>query len=200
MPPLYITIGEKPDCMSSGNSWRKEFFYFPHEKNRRKRTILKNKFYICITKVAAVAQLVEHQLPKLRVTGSSPACRSSVFKANILIVKSISLYFLYFVHLQTYKKVACPTTYFYLPNRMHHKEKQGEKSTHGFSPCFSLCKCDILLRVHTHQELFVVFCLLQTVFHEIHCFDRIHVRQVFAEDPHTVERSLIKQQVVATST
>jgi hypothetical protein len=26
---------------------------------------------------AAVAQLVEHQLPKLRVVGSSPICRSS---------------------------------------------------------------------------------------------------------------------------
>ena len=33
--------------------------------------------YICTTKNAAVAQLVEHQLPKLRVTGSSPACRST---------------------------------------------------------------------------------------------------------------------------
>ena len=39
-----------------------------------------NKTYFCVPKAemnAAVAQLVEHQLPKLRVTGSSPACRSA---------------------------------------------------------------------------------------------------------------------------
>ena len=29
---------------------------------------------------AAVAQLVEHQLPKLRVAGSSPVCRSNKHK------------------------------------------------------------------------------------------------------------------------
>ena len=34
------------------------------------------KVYLCSVKIAAVAQLVEHQLPKLRVTGSNPACRS----------------------------------------------------------------------------------------------------------------------------
>ena len=198
MPPPYITIGEKPGCISSGNSWRKEFFYFPHEKNQRKQTILKNKFYICITKVAAVAQLVEHQLPKLRVTGSSPACRSSVFKANILIMKNISLYFLYsFIGRHTSKLLVRQLTFLF--PKMNHK-KAGRNSTHGFSPCFSLCKCYLLLRVHTHQELFVVFCLLQTVFHEIHCFDRIHVRQVFTENPHAVKCSLVKQQVVATST
>lgn len=78
--------------------------------------------------------------------------------------------------------------------------KKQEAPTHGFSPCFSLCKRYLLLRIHAHQELLVVFCLLQTVFHKIHCFDRIHVRQVFAENPHAVEGSLVKQQVVATST
>ena len=30
----------------------------------------------CEMNFAAVAQSVEHQLPKLRVTGSNPACRS----------------------------------------------------------------------------------------------------------------------------
>ena len=38
-----------------------------------------NKTYFCAPKAeanAAVAQLVEHQLPKLRVAGSSPVCRS----------------------------------------------------------------------------------------------------------------------------
>ena len=32
---------------------------------------------------AAVAQLVEHQLPKLRVAGSSPVCRSAEYQALI---------------------------------------------------------------------------------------------------------------------
>ena len=32
---------------------------------------------------AAVAQLVEHQLPKLRVAGSSPVCRSKMLNARI---------------------------------------------------------------------------------------------------------------------
>ena len=197
MPPPYITIGEKPDYISSGNSWRREFFYFPHEKNQRKRTILKNKFYICITKVAAVAQLVEHQLPKLRVTGSSPACRSSVFKANILIMKSISLHF--YIRSSVEIQESCLSGIFYFP-KMNHKEKQEEKPHSWIFSLLFLCKCYILLRIHTHQELFVVFCLLQTVFHEIHCFDRIHIRQVFTENPHAVKCSLVKQQVVATST
>ena len=38
-----------------------------------------NMTYFCAPKAeanAAVAQLVEHQLPKLRVAGSSPVCRS----------------------------------------------------------------------------------------------------------------------------
>ena len=38
---------------------------------------LKNIYYFCFRfRDAAVAQLVEHQLPKLRVAGSSPVCRS----------------------------------------------------------------------------------------------------------------------------
>jgi hypothetical protein len=34
-----------------------------------------HSFYLCKIH-AAVAQLVEHQLPKLRAVGSSPICRS----------------------------------------------------------------------------------------------------------------------------
>ena len=37
---------------------------------------LRGSFRNNILCVAAVAQLVEHQLPKLRVAGSSPVCRS----------------------------------------------------------------------------------------------------------------------------
>ena len=36
------------------------------------------------TNIAAVAQLVEHQLPKLRVAGSSPVCRSCLDRVRIL--------------------------------------------------------------------------------------------------------------------
>ena len=36
---------------------------------------------------AVVAQLVEHQLPKLRVAGSSPVCRS--LPKNLKVLKSL---------------------------------------------------------------------------------------------------------------
>ena len=39
---------------------------------------------------AAVAQLVEHQLPKLRVAGSSPVCRSTC-SPSTLLPHSVSL-------------------------------------------------------------------------------------------------------------
>lgn len=45
-------------------------------KNKTFRCIIPK---MCVTSrcsFAAVAQLVEHQLPKLRVAGSSPVCRS----------------------------------------------------------------------------------------------------------------------------
>ena len=39
-------------------------------------------YYLCIAN-AVVAQLVEHQLPKLRVAGSSPVYRSKELNARI---------------------------------------------------------------------------------------------------------------------
>ncbi len=39
---------------------------------------------------AAVAQLVEHQLPKLRVAGSNPVCRS---QQNILKARKVCIIF-----------------------------------------------------------------------------------------------------------
>ena len=41
-------------------------------------------------KSAEVAQLVEHQLPKLRVAGSSPACRSL---ENQAVTNKVAAYF-----------------------------------------------------------------------------------------------------------
>ena len=53
------------------------------------------------------------------------------------------------------------------------------------------------LRVHAHQEFFVVFGAFQPLFHIGHGFYRIHVRQVVAQYPHAVQRGLVQQQVVA---
>ena len=60
--------------------------------------IYKRFHYLCAvfdikaTLFAAVAQLVEHQLPKLRVTGSNPACRSS---ENQIVTCWLSDFFVY---------------------------------------------------------------------------------------------------------
>ena len=57
-----------------------------------------NKTYFCAPKAeanAAVAQLVEHQLPKLRVAGSSPVCRS--WKRGFLMTD-----FLFFCYIQAF--------------------------------------------------------------------------------------------------
>lgn len=44
---------------------------------------------------------------------------------------------------------------------------------------YNICM-QLLLTVHAHQEFVVVSCFFQTVFYEIHCFDRIHICKVFA--------------------
>ena len=55
---------------------------------KRQKTLVRFSFFcnfarrkkILLPRIdAAVAQLVEHQLPKLRVAGSNPVCRSKVF-------------------------------------------------------------------------------------------------------------------------
>ena len=53
-----------------------------------------------------------------------------------------------------------------------------------------------LLTVHAHQKFIVVFGLLQAVFHKIHGFYRVHVGQVFTQNPHTIQSLLVLQQVV----
>ena len=61
---------------------------------------------------------------------------------------------------------------------------------------YNICM-QLLLTVHAHQEFVVVFGLLQTVFYEVHGFYRIHVGKILAKNPHTVQSSLVEQQVVA---
>ncbi len=51
--------------------------------------------------------------------------------------------------------------------------------------------------IHRHQELLVVPCSLHPTFQIRHGFERGHVRDVFPQHPHTVERLGILQEVVA---
>ncbi len=66
---------------------------------KRQKTLVRLSFFcnfarrkkILLPRIdAAVAQLVEHQLPKLRVAGSSPVCRSKGFcLINFVIIIKI---------------------------------------------------------------------------------------------------------------
>ena len=55
------------------------------------------------------------------------------------------------------------------------------------------------LTIHAHQEFIVVFGFFQTVFYEVHCFYRVHIGKILAENPHAIQRLLVLQQVIATS-
>ena len=55
-----------------------------------------------------------------------------------------------------------------------------------------------LLSVHGHQELLVAAGVYETVADGVHGLDRCHLSDELADDPHAVERGLIKQQIVAT--
>ena len=52
-------------------------FYHDSLKNHEKVCIIKNYSYFCKPIYAKVAQLVEHNLAKVRVAGSSPVFRSN---------------------------------------------------------------------------------------------------------------------------
>ena len=43
------------------------------------------------------------------------------------------------------------------------------------------------LAIHAHQKLIVISCLFQAVFYKIHSLNRVHIRQVFAQNPHAVK-------------
>src|SRR5574344_1405469 len=51
--------------------------------------------------------------------------------------------------------------------------------------------------VHGDEEFLVVARVFHAVFEEVHGFHGIHVGNVFAENPHAVERGLVVKQVVA---
>ena len=48
---------------------------YPEKRGRKTLVQLKKRYYLCIA-IAEVAQLVEHNLAKVRVAGSSPVFRS----------------------------------------------------------------------------------------------------------------------------
>ena len=49
----------------------------------------------------------------------------------------------------------------------------------------------LFLSVHGKQELFVRLCLNQTVANGIHSLDGVHLCNILAHNPHTVQRGLI---------
>ncbi len=57
---------------------------------------------------------------------------------------------------------------------------------------------NFFLSVHRQEELFVVLSLHKPVSNGVHGFDGIHLCDVLAHNPHTVERGFVMQQVVAT--
>ena len=66
---LYYFINPNlPKKLSKTRDWGKSFKFVIWEYQKKR--------YFCIRNFAAVAQLVEHWLPKPRVAGSSPVCRS----------------------------------------------------------------------------------------------------------------------------
>lgn len=46
---------------------------------------------------------------------------------------------------------------------------------------------ELTLSVHRHEEFLVVVCLDQSVADGVHGFDGVHLGDVFAHNPHTVE-------------
>ena len=59
--------------------WPDNLFFFSEKTGeRRSGCVFFRKFADGNPQNAAVAQSVEHQLPKLRVAGSSPVCRSKL--------------------------------------------------------------------------------------------------------------------------
>ncbi len=55
------------------------------------------------------------------------------------------------------------------------------------------------LRIHRNKEFLVVLCPCQTIAEELHCLNRIHVRQMVAQNPHSAQSVFVDKQVVATS-
>ena len=124
-----------------------------------------------------------------------------------LYLDSIGIY-TRLISLTTYGVVRGATRRMYLPSFVSYQVVLFSYSMHKCRHKFGDSKQNAVffkkiaffslgLRVHAHQELFVVFRFLQTVFHEIHRLYRVHVRQVLTQNPHAVKRSLVEQQVIA---
>ena len=60
-----------------------------------------------------------------------------------------------------------------------------------------ICKKSFCLRIHGEQELVVAAGMLHALVDGVHRLHRIHVGNILTQNPHTVEGSLVEQQVVA---
>ncbi len=49
-----------------------------------------------------------------------------------------------------------------------------------------------ILLTHGHQKLFIIFGLLDPLFNEFHRFYGVHVGQVLAHDPHTLNGTFVQ--------
>ena len=65
---------------------------------------------------------------------------------------------------------------------------------------FHIIKLIKLFIIHRDQEFFVRFRLFQTILHELHCLNRIHICQIVTQNPDTVQRVVLQQQVITTRT
>ena len=70
--------------------------------------------------------------------------------------------------------------------RRSHRNEIDLKKSPMLSGPGSIFSIEEILLIHGHQELFVIFSLFKTLLDKFHRFDGVHVRKVFAHDPHTL--------------
>ena len=55
------------------------------------------------------------------------------------------------------------------------------------------------LSVHRHKELLVRVGALHEISDHVHSLDRVHIRDMLTEDPHTVESCLVVEKIITAS-
>gem|GEM_PF-4071026 len=56
------------------------------------------------------------------------------------------------------------------------------------------------LSIHRHQELFIIPRSLHLFLDKFHCFQRIHIREIFSHNPHTLLGRFILKKVISSGT
>ena len=95
-------------------------------------------------------------------------------------------------HNKYHYRILCKKIADKLPCRKYPKKPQTTASL-VYIMLFSHLKS----RVHTQQKLIIVLCPFESVINKFHSLNRCHVREILAQNPHTVERLTVKQQVIA---